>query len=179
MRRVSVVGVSGSGKTTLARALAKRLSAPLIELDALMHQRDWQPRPDGEFKGEVEKATLQPAWVVDGNYRQVVIEGPVWQRADTVVWLDLPRLTMMRRLIARTVSRAVRREVLWNGNREPLTNFVSLDPERSIFVWSWITYDGLSQRYSAAMTDDAWRHLTFVRLRSDGDVRRWLDSVAT
>jgi adenylate kinase family enzyme len=169
--------VSGSGKTTLARALAERLSAPLIELDALMHQPDGQPRPDAEFKGEVEKATLEPAWVADGNYRQVVIEGPVWERADTVVWLDLPRLTMMRRLIARTVSRAVRREVLWNGNREPLTNFVSLDPERSIFVWSWITYDALSLRYSTAMTDSAWRHLTFVRLRSDAEVRRWLDSI--
>jgi adenylate kinase family enzyme len=134
MRRVSVVGVSGSGKTTLARTLADRLSTPLVELDGLMHQPGWQPRPDAEFIEEVERATSQPAWVVDGNYRQV-IEGTVWQRADTVVWLDLPRLTVMRQLIARTVRRAVTREVLWNGNREPLSNFVSLNPEQSIIVW--------------------------------------------
>jgi len=177
MRRVSVVGVSGSGKTTLARAVAERLSAPLIELDELMHQPGWQPRPEDDFKGEVERATAEPSWVVDGNYRQVVIDGPVWQRADTVVWLDLPRLTTMRQLIARTVSRAVRREVLWNGNREPMSNFMSLDPERSIFVWAWITYDGLSRRYATAMTDPAWRHLNFIRLRSNAEARRWLDSL--
>jgi adenylate kinase family enzyme len=177
MRRVSVVGVSGSGKTTLARAVAERLSAPLVELDGLMHQPGWRPRPEDEFKGEVERATAEPSWVVDGNYRQVVIEGPVWQRADTVVWLDLPRLTTMRRLFARTVSRAVRREVLWNGNREPLSNLISLDPERSNFVWAGITYDGLTRRYSAAMTDPAWRHLNFVRLRTNAEARRWLESL--
>jgi adenylate kinase family enzyme len=172
-----VVGVSGSGKTTLARALAEKMAVPFVELDGLMHQPGWEPRPEDEFKDEVDRATSQPDWVVDGNYRQVVIEGPVWQRADTVVWLDLPRLSAMRQLIARTVSRAVRREVLWNGNREPLSNFVSLDPEQSVFVWSWITYEGLRRRYSSAMSDPAWSHLRFVRLRSNSEARRWLDSI--
>jgi adenylate kinase family enzyme len=177
MRRVSVVGVSGSGKTTVARALAARLSAPLVELDGLMHQPGWQPRPEAEFQAEVERATSEPAWVIDGNYRQVVIEGPVWQRADTVVWLDVPRFIAMRQLFARTLRRAVTREVLWNGNREPLSNFVSVDPEKSVFVWSWITYEGLSRRYATAMTDPAWSHLSFVRLRSNAETRRWLESI--
>jgi len=179
MRRVSVVGVSGSGKTTVARALAQTLSAPLVELDGLMHQPGWQPRPEAEFRAEVERATSEPAWVIDGNYRQVVIEGPVWQRADTVVWLDVPRLSAMRQLFARTLRRAVMREVLWNGNREPLSNFVSLDPERSIFAWAWITYEGLTQRYATAMTDPAWSRLSFVRLRSNAEARRWLGSIAS
>ncbi|MDQ6722205.1 MAG: AAA family ATPase [Candidatus Dormibacteraeota bacterium] len=177
MRRVSVVGVSGSGKTTLARSLAERLGAPLVELDALMHQRGWQPRPEDEFREEVERATLKPEWVIDGNYRQVVIEGPVWQRADTAVWLDLPRLTVMRQLVARTVRRAVTREVLWNGNREPLSSFISLDRERSVIVWAWVTYQGLTERYSTAMSDPKWRHMKFVRLRSNADANRWLRSV--
>jgi hypothetical protein len=83
----------------------------------------------------------------------------------------------MRRLFARTLQRAVTREVLWNGNREPLSNFVSVDPEKSVFVWSWITYEGLSRRYSTAMTDPAWSHLRFVRLRSNAEARRWLESI--
>jgi len=77
----------------------------LIELDALMHQPAWAPKPDEEFKREVEQATAQDIWVVDGNYRQVVIEGPVWQRADTVVWMDPPRRTFMRQLFVRTLRR--------------------------------------------------------------------------
>jgi adenylate kinase family enzyme len=157
--------------------LAQRISAPLVELDGLMHQPGWQPRPETEFSMDVDVATSQPAWVVDGNYRQVVIEGPVWQRADTVVWLDLPRFVIMRQLIARTVRRAVTREVLWNGNREALSNFVSLNRERSVFVWSWVTYEGLRERYSTAMADPAWGHLNFVRLGSNAQARSWLQSI--
>ena len=166
MRRVSVVGSSGAGKSTLARAIAQRLDVPYVELDAFMHQPGWRPRPDGEFMQVVEKATSQPGWVVDGNYRRFVIEGPVWQRADTVVWLDLPRRTVMRQVIARTVRRAVTREVLWNGNREPLANFVSLDPDDNIILWAWVKDQEFVQRYLDAMADPRWRSITFVRVRS-------------
>lgn len=170
--------MSGSGKTTLARALAERLQAPLVELDGLMHQPGWAPKRDEDFKHEVEQATAQDIWVVDGNYMQVVIEGPVWQRADTVVWVDPPRRTIMRQLFARTVRRTLTREVLWNGNREPLSNLTSIDPEQSVLAWAWITYKGLTERYATAMDDPRWRHLKFVRLHSNAEARRWLGSLS-
>jgi adenylate kinase family enzyme len=171
------VGSSGAGKSTLARALAKRLEVPYVELDALMHQPGWQLRPDDQFMDEVEKATSQPGWVVDGNYRRFVIEGPVWQRADAVVWLDLPRRTVMRQVIARTVRRAVTREALWNGNREPISNFVSLDPDDNIILWSWVKYDEFVKRYLDALADPRWSEISFVRLRSHAEARLWLDSI--
>lgn len=177
MRRVSVVGSSGSGKSTLARALAKRLSVPYVELDAFMHQPGWQPRPDGEFMEEVEKATSEPGWVVDGNYRRFVIDGPVWRRADTVVWLDLPRRIVMRQVIARTVRRVVTREVLWNGNREPISNIVSLDPADNLILWTWVNYDKYLRRYLEAMADPRWHEIDFVRLRSRAAANRWLETI--
>jgi adenylate kinase family enzyme len=168
---------SSAGKSTLARAIAKRLAVPYIELDAYMHQPGWRPRPDVEFMEEVDRATDQPGWVVDGNYRRFVIEGPVWQRADTVVWLDLPRRTVMRQVIARTVRRALTREVLWNGNREPMSNFVSLDPDDNVILWAWVKYDEFVQRYLDGMADPRWRDIAFVRLRSHAEARRWLESI--
>jgi adenylate kinase family enzyme len=155
--------------------LAARLGATYVELDALMHQENWRPRPADEFMAEVVRATSQPAWVVDGTYPKVVHEGPVWQRADTVVWLDLPRLSVLRQVIARTVRRAITREVLWNGNREPLSNFFS---PSSVIVWSWVNHPRVKQRYTKAMKDPAWRHLNFVRLRSRTDANRWLESIS-
>jgi adenylate kinase family enzyme len=81
MRRVSVVGNSGSGKSTLARALAVRLGVRYVELDAIQHQRDWQPIPTDEFRTRVDAATASSSWVVDGNYSAV--RDLVWARADT------------------------------------------------------------------------------------------------
>lgn len=177
MRRVSVVGTSGAGKSRLAQALAQRLAVPYVELDALMHQPGWAPRPDSEFMDEVEQATSQSGWVVDGNYMRFVIEGPVWKRADTVVWLDFPRLTVMRRLFLRTLRRAVTREKLWNGNREPLSNFLLFDPKKSIIAFAWVKHDEFGQRYEAALSDPMWRDITFIRLRSPAKVRSWLESI--
>ena len=83
----------------------------------------------------------------------------------------------MRQVIARTVRRAVTREVLWNGNREPLTNFVSLDPDDNIILWSWVKYAEFVQRYVDAMADPRFRGIKFVRLRSHSEARRWLESI--
>ena len=45
-------------------------------------------------------------------------------RADTVVWLDLPIHVWLPRLVRRTVRRIRGREEIWNGNRESLRGAV-------------------------------------------------------
>ena len=135
VRRVSVVGNSGSGKSTLARELAAALAVPFLELDSIYHQPGWEPLPADEFSRVVTERTAADGWVIDGNYSAV--RPAVWGRADTVVWLDPPRRTVMRQVIWRTLRRAVTRQELWNGNREPVRNFFRLDPEESVISWAW------------------------------------------
>ncbi|HYN92260.1 MAG TPA: shikimate kinase [Pilimelia sp.] len=172
MRRVSVVGNAGSGKSTLGRALARQLGVPFIELDGIHHQADWRPLPAAEFRARVEAAAAGAGWVIDGNYASVI--DLVWARADTVVWFDLPRRTVMRRVAARTVRRAVTRAELWNGNREPLTGMVRLDPGKSILRWAWTQHEKYRRRYTAAARDSAYAHLSFVRIGSPADADRVL-----
>ena len=117
VRRVLVVGSSGAGKTTFARELADRLALPHVELDAIFHQPDWQELPREEFRAAVSVRIAEPGWVVDGNYSKV--QDLVLARADSLVWLDYSRAVVMRRIVPRTVTRVVRRQELWNGNREP------------------------------------------------------------
>ena len=104
--------------------------------------------------------------MIDGNYRPVVVDGPVWQRADTAVWLDLPRRRVMAQVTRRTLRRIIRREQLWNGNRERLRNLYAWDPNTSIIRWSRTQHAKCEERYGAAMASPAFDHLHFVRLRS-------------
>jgi adenylate kinase family enzyme len=175
--RVSVVGNSGSGKSTLAQALANELGVPHIELDAIFHQPGWRPLPATEFLARVEAVTASGGWVVDGNYSTV--RGLVWARADTVVWLDVPRPAVMRQLIWRTMRRAALRAELWNGNRERWRNLFARDPDQSVIVWAWQRHSVYQARYTAATTDPAWRHLTFVRIRSRAEAQRLLERASS
>jgi adenylate kinase family enzyme len=174
MRRVSVVGNAGSGKTVLSQRLAVLLQVPHIELDAIHHLPGWTPIDPDTFRSELDRLTAADGWVIDGNYRTVVMDGAVWDRADTVIWLDLPRRTVMRQMIGRTLLRAFRRQELWNGNRERARNLFSLDPYQSIIAWAWTQHAKYEGRYAAAMASARFSHLGFVRLRTRRDVERWL-----
>ena len=174
MRRVSVVGTSGAGKSTFAAALADVLSVPWLELDSVYHQADWTPLPAEEFRLRVAAVASGPGWVIDGNYSAV--RDLVWARADTVVWLDLPKRTVMRRVIWRTLRRAVGRVELWNGNRERWRNFFTWDDQESVIAWAWHTHDSRRERYATALADPAAGHLRVVRLRSPRAVRRFLSA---
>ena len=175
MQRVSVVGTSGSGKSTLGAALAKRLGTEFLELDSVFHQPGWVPLPEEEFRRRVSDAVAGERWVVDGNYSKV--RDIVWARADTVVWLDLPRRTVMRRVIWRTLGRVAGRKELWTGNREHWRNLFSLDKEQSIITWAWQTHAQNRAKFTAALADQENVELDVVRLKNPADVRRFLRSV--
>jgi adenylate kinase family enzyme len=176
VQRVSVVGTSGSGKSTLGKALAARIGADFLELDSVFHQPNWVPLPDEEFRRRVGQAVAAERWVIDGNYSSKVRD-LIWARADTVVWLDLPKRTVMRRISWRSFQRAARRIELWNGNRERWRNLFSLDKEESVIAWAWQSHDRNRTRYAAAMADSANAQLHFVRLKNPAEVRRFLRSV--
>jgi adenylate kinase family enzyme len=172
VQRISVVGNSGSGKTTLARGLAAALGIPHLELDAIFHQPGWQPLELELFRQRVDAFTAGPAWVVDGNYS--VVRDIVWSRADTVVWLDLPRSRVMRRVVRRTLRRTATRAELWNGNREPWSNLFRFKPDESIIAWAWTQHHMYRKRYLGAQADPANGHLHFVRLRTPTEVAAFL-----
>jgi len=120
VKRVAVIATaSGCGKTTVGRALAHALRVPFVELDAIHWQAGWTELDADELRRRVEPIVAGDAWVIDGSYRGKLGD-LVLERADTVVWLDLPRRVWLPRLVLRTLRRAITREELWNGNRESL-----------------------------------------------------------
>lgn len=117
------------------------------------------------------RTSAAPGWVVDGNYSAV--RDLVWSRADTVIWLDLPRWRVMRQVIWRTLRRIATSAELWNGNRENWRNLFG-PPEESIIVWAWTRHRVYRDRYLAAQVDPANDHLRFVRLRTGRQVSELL-----
>jgi adenylate kinase family enzyme len=166
MNRVLISGISGSGKTTLAVAVSAVLGLPRFELDALHHGPGWVKRQD--FETDVDTFSAGPRWVTEDQYH-TALGDLLWQRADTVVWLDLPRRTVMQRVVRRSVGRAVTRRELWNGNRESIRNW--LDPEHPI-RWAWSQHE--RRRRDTAGRIVRHPQLTVIRLHSGRDARRWL-----
>ena len=108
-------------------------------------------------------------WVTEWQYSQV--RAILAQRADLLVWLDLPRTVVMRQVIQRTVRRRLSRQVLWNGNREPPLWTILTDQEH-ILRWAWDTHHKTATRVAALLEEHP--DLMVVRLTSRSDVERWL-----
>lgn len=164
--RVVVVGTSGAGKTTFAARAAEILGAPHVELDALHWEADWQEAPDERMRARVSTALAGPRWVVDGNY--AMVRDLVWPRAEALVWLDLGLARCLWQVSRRTFRRAVTREVLWAGNREPVLR--TLFSRDSMLWWTLTTHGRRRREYEAVLVDPAWAGLPVHRLRTPSEV---------
>lgn len=99
MKRIIVVGSGGAGKTMLAIELGRRLGLPVHHLDKLNWKPGWVPTPADEWRKIQDKLVQEDSWIIDGNYG-----GTIDLRiaaADTVIFLDFPRLRCLWNSIKR------------------------------------------------------------------------------
>lgn len=166
MRRVLVIGSGGAGKSTLARALGARLGLPVVHLDRLYWRPGWEETPLREWVPTVERILDGEAWVIDGNYG-----GTLERRlaaCDTAVFLDLPRVLCLWRV--------VRRRVRYAGRTRPDT--AAGCPER--LSWDfvrWIWRYPEHRRARGVATLAAAEGVRVVHLRSRREVRDFLDAL--
>ena len=165
-----MVGTTGSGKTTVGRRIAEVMGVPFVEMDALNWGPNWTERPLEVFREELREAISCPSWVLDGNYGKV--RDVYLPRANTIVWLDYPFLTNLWQLLARTLRRGIKSEVLWNGNVDRLaTHLFTRD---SLILWFLKSYWRRRKTYPALFGGPDARHLKLVRLTGRGKTEAWL-----
>lgn len=120
------------------------------------------------FRPDVEALAHRPAWVTEWQY------GPVRdllaERADLLVWLDLPRAVVVRQVVHRTLRRRLRREVLWSGDVEPPLRTVLADPEH-VVRWAWTSHRRTREHVFAL--PERRPDLPVVRRPSHAEAARW------
>ncbi|MEU4931494.1 adenylate kinase [Streptomyces yokosukanensis] len=173
MERILVAGITGAGKSTLARRVSGVLDLPYHEMDALYFTGpEWTV--NSRFTEEVSHVAAGSRWIVDSlGYPQV--RDLLWDRADTVIWLDYPRGVIMPRILHRSLRRTVTREVLFGGNRETRAGWLSREhPVR----WAWSQHAARRREIEHRARDPRFAPLDVLRFRHPDNTAAWLTSLA-
>ena len=168
MNRVAVIGSGGAGKSTFARELGAKTGIPVIHLDALFWGPGWAPMPKPQWT-ELERGLIAgERWIMDGNYGST--QKLRLPRADTVVFLDIPRLVCVWAVIRRwaTYRRRGRPDMRPENNDKLELEFLR---------WIW-TYPSLKRPEVLARLAALPPSTRVVRLRSRREIRQFLEGVA-
>ncbi len=140
-QRILLIGCGGSGKSTLARQLGQATGLPVVHLDQLFWRPGWQSVSKEEFDALLAAELAKDCWIIDGNFDRTI---PMrLERCDTVIYLDLPRLTCLMGVIRRVITSYGRTRPdmgegcperfdlsflkwVWNFNRDKRGKYLSL-----------------------------------------------------
>ena len=162
--RIAIIGSSGAGKSTLARQLGARLSLPVIHLDRHHFRAGWVSMEPEAWQELNRKLAARERWIIDGNYSSTM--DIRLAAADTIIYLDFPRLLC--------VWRAFRRWLTYRGRTRPdLAPDCpeKLDLEFVQWIWNYPTRSRPATLHRLAALEG---QKEIIRLRSAGEVRDFL-----
>jgi adenylate kinase family enzyme len=168
VNRVAVIGSGGAGKSVLALELARRTGLPVIHLDREYWRPGWLPTPEPEWEARVGEIVKGERWIIDGNFG-----GTMHHRlaaADTIVFLDIPRLICEWAVITRWLRYRRR----WRPDMAAGLND-KLDLKFLRWIWGYPTTrrPGILRQLAELPPSTQ-----VVRLTSRRQMAEWLDSVA-
>jgi len=171
MQRVMIIGQPGSGKSTLARRLGEKTFLPVIHVDHIHWKSGWVER-DPQEKTRMTLDVIEGGqWIFEGGHSKTYAQR--LNRADTLIWLDMP--------IALRLYRVIRRLIVTYGKNRPDL------PEGCPEVLGWHTWEFLvyilrtrgpnrrRMRVRHGAFADAGR--TALHFNSRKGVEAWLDAL--
>ena len=167
MKRVLVIGPGGSGKSTFSRTLGEKLRLPVLHLDRFYWKSGWiKPTPE-QWLNIVDQLLAQESWIIDGNFSGTLPKRIV--ACDTIVFLDLPTLICLMRILKRRLFYRNRsRPDMADGCKE------KLDLE---FLQWVLSYSHRNRPRVVELLKQNSTSKKVVWLRSRNKVSRFLDSL--
>lgn len=101
MKRILVLGAPGSGKTFCSTKLAHILNIPIHQLDHYYYKPNWVVVDRETFIAKQREIIQGDTWIIDGNATSMLAERLM--RADTVIYLDIPRYKRICRVLWRNL----------------------------------------------------------------------------
>ena len=109
MRRIMILGQPGSGKSTLARALGAKTGLPVVHIDHIHWRPGWVERSRDDKTRLCHEVEARDAWIFEGGH------SATWanrlERAEMVIWIDLP--------VGLRLWRGIWRTLVWCGRARP------------------------------------------------------------
>jgi adenylate kinase family enzyme len=103
MNKIMVIGVgSGVGKSTFANRLSALTGIEVTHLDRLFWRSGWVEAPLEEFREAQQQVVQNTKWIIEGNYTGTIAIREAY--ADTVIYLELPLLVCLYRVLKRRVQ---------------------------------------------------------------------------
>lgn len=169
MKRIAIIGSGGAGKSTLARQIGEATGLPVVHLDREHWQPGWvSPAPDA-WAARVDQLAAADSWVIDGNYGGTM--DVRLERADTIVFMDLPRWLC--------VFRATKRALIFrDGIRPDMAPGCDEKLDWAFLKWIWDYPRTRRPGILVRLRRERAAGKRVVRLRSTRQVRgfiRWLE----
>lgn len=171
MQRVMIVGAPGSGKSTLARSLGQRTGLPVYHMDHIHWRSGWEERSRGEKTKMAREVEARPKWIFEGGH-SATYETRL-ERADVLVWLDLPVSLRMWRVTKRLIR-------YWGQERPDMAQGCTEGFHREtipFYGFIWQTRHRAREKVQALL-DNLPETKQFYHLRSPAEVLQWLDGIS-
>ena len=176
LSRVIIIGPRASGKSTFSSKLAGSLNLAHIEFDTINRKKDGSPPTDSDYQSALTELVQQPRWIVDGDYLEGIdrLALPiVWPLASALIWLDLPFLVTMRRLVTRSRRRVIHKEEMWGGMQDKASSLLKRVASGNAVRAYW----SAKRAYPALFKRAEYSHLTFLHPTTQVEVDQLLSSL--
>jgi adenylate kinase family enzyme len=169
MKKILIIGSGGAGKSTFARRLGAILNLEVIHLDSVYWRPGWVEPPKAEWRKTVEGLLARDSWILDGNYSGTL--DLRLEACDTVIFLDLPRLICLWRVVKRW-------RVYRNHSRPDVAEGCNDKLDWEFISWVW-NYGKRSRPKIVGALNRSAQSKQVIWLRTSAEVERFLDDPAS